>query len=81
MNISISDTICNKEKSSETTTEDLQNDNIETPSGFSLVWDALNDKEELKKAPNPQCTEYVCTQEFWVPERNLCLYCGFRGKL
>ena len=79
MNISISDTLRNKAKPSENEIDDLQNKDIEKPSDFSLVWDAVNDRGELE-SPNPQCTESVCTEDFWVPERKLCLYCGFRGQ-
>jgi len=35
--------------------------------------------EEIQKAPNPNCSEMVCMPSFWVQERNLCLYCGYRG--
>jgi len=80
INISISDTIRKKAKTSENGVDDLQNKDVETPSGFSLVWDAVNNDQGELKAPNPQCTEFVCTEEFWVPERKLCLYCGFRGQ-
>ena len=30
-------------------------------------------------APNPNCSEAVCSPSYWVKERNLCLYCGHRG--
>ena len=33
----------------------------------------------LEDAPNPDCQEVVCSPSFWVPERNLCIYCGYRG--
>ena len=46
-----------------------------------MVWDAVNDQAQLEQAPNPQCTESVCTEDFWVPARKLCLYCGFRGQM
>ena len=78
-NISISDTLRKKAKPSDNLSDDLQK-GIEIPASFSLVWGAESEVGELS-APNPHCTEAVCTQEFWVPERNLCLYCGFRGKL
>ena len=35
--------------------------------------------EESQTAPNPDCKEMVCMPSFWVQERNLCLYCGYRG--
>ena len=34
--------------------------------------------ERMEKAPNPQCYESVCNPNFWVPERGLCIYCGYR---
>ena len=34
--------------------------------------------EQATTAPNPQCEESVCTPSFWVPERGLCIYCGYR---
>jgi len=37
------------------------------------------DKEQNQKAPNPSCDEMVCMPNFWVKEKNLCLYCGYRG--
>ena len=75
--ISISDTLRKKQKTSEENLSDDLQKGIDTPAGFTLVWDAESESEELD-APNPKCKEAVCTQEFWVPERNLCLYCGFR---
>jgi len=33
----------------------------------------------LDEAPNPNCTDMVCNPGFWVAERNLCIYCGYRG--
>ena len=41
-----------------------------------LVAKSLHIKEQ---APNPQCFESLCNPNYWVPERNLCLYCGHRG--
>ena len=29
--------------------------------------------------PNPACTEEFCRPSFWVPNKKLCIYCGFRG--
>ena len=78
--ISISDTLRKKQKTSEENLSDDLQKGIDTPAGFTLVWDAESESEELD-APNPKCKEAVCTQEFWVPERNLCLYCGFRGNV
>tara|TARA_X000001388_G_scaffold18694_1_gene12030 strand:+ start:21125 stop:22774 length:1650 start_codon:yes stop_codon:yes gene_type:complete len=47
---------------------------------MSLDFKPVNQKEVTsEKAPNPNCTEMVCTPNFWVPERKLCIYCGHRG--
>ena len=47
---------------------------------MSLDFKPVNQKEvSSEKAPNPNCTEMVCTPSFWVPERKLCIYCGHRG--
>ena len=32
-----------------------------------------------QNAPNPTCREAMCNPSFWVKERNLCIYCGYRG--
>ena len=36
-------------------------------------------EEEIKEPLNPGCSEGVCQPSFWVMERKLCLYCGYRG--
>ena len=47
---------------------------------MSLDFKPVNQQEvSSEKAPNPNCTEMVCTPSFWVPERKLCIYCGHRG--
>ena len=43
----------------------------------TLSWTS-DDGQEIEP-PNPHCQEVVCTKEFWVPERKLCIYCGHRG--
>ena len=43
----------------------------------TLRWTS-DDGQEIEP-PNPHCQEVVCTKEFWVPERKLCIYCGHRG--
>ena len=43
-----------------------------------LKMEPVNEVERANSAPNPQCKETVCTANFWVPERGLCLYCGYR---
>ena len=46
------------------------------PNPFQM--EPLNKIERMEKAPNPQCYESVCNPNFWVPERGLCIYCGYR---
>ena len=43
-----------------------------------LQMEPVNEVERAESAPNPQCKEAVCTPSFWVPERGLCIYCGYR---
>ncbi len=45
---------------------------------FESNFKPINQPETLEGAPNPNCTEVACIPSFWVPERALCLYCGFR---
>ena len=33
----------------------------------------------MADCPNPNCKEFACKPEFWVPERKLCIFCGHRG--
>ena len=37
-----------------------------------------NDSNGPIEAPNPSCTEDVCSPSLWVPARGLCLYCNYR---
>ena len=37
-----------------------------------------NDSIGPIEAPNPSCTEDVCSPSLWVPARGLCLYCNYR---
>jgi len=71
INISIADNVRRKATVAE-------NADVET-SRFTLSWFA-NDSNEEVQAPNPHCEEAVCMESFWVPERGLCLYCGYRRK-
>jgi len=71
INISIADNVRRKATVAE-------NADVET-SRFTLSWFA-NDSNEEVQAPNPYCEEAVCMESFWVPERGLCLYCGYRRK-
>ena len=48
------------------------------PSINPLGMEPVNPLEKASAAPNPQCAETVCNSNFWVPERGLCLYCGYR---
>jgi len=71
INISISDNVRRRA----TAGEDVD---VETPR-FNLSWSSDYSDEEVQ-APNPHCEEIVCMESFWVPERGLCLYCGYRKK-
>ena len=51
-----------------------------TPKPNPLQMEPLNPIDRADTAPNPMCKEFVCSPSFWVPERGLCLYCGFRQK-
>ena len=51
-----------------------------TPKPNPLQMEPLNPIDRADTAPNPMCKEFVCSSSFWVPERGLCLYCGFRQK-
>ena len=51
-----------------------------TPKPNPLQMEPLNPIDRADTAPNPMCKEFVCRPSFWVPERGLCLYCGFRQK-
>ena len=48
------------------------------PQPNPLKMEPLNEVQRMEKAPNPQCEESVCNTNFWVPERGLCIYCGYR---
>jgi len=43
-----------------------------------LMMEPVNPSLRAEAAPNPQCKEAVCNPNFWVPERGLCIYCGYR---
>ena len=49
-----------------------------SPKPNPLQMEPVNKIEQATVAPNPQCEESVCTPSFWVPERGLCIYCGYR---
>ena len=40
---------------------------------------SVNPVEESGEHLNPDCSESVCQPSFWVRERKLCIYCGYRG--
>jgi hypothetical protein len=44
-----------------------------------LNYKSVNPQEEPTEHLNPSCSEGVCQPSFWVMERKLCLYCGYRG--
>ena len=74
INISVAD---NRSRKLPSLQEDL-NDVDDTPR-FNLTWETDVIDEDVQ-APNPHCEEQVCMESFWVPERGLCLYCGYRRK-
>ena len=55
----------------------LGNFNKNSPAD-TLQMKPVNEIQRAESAPNPQCKEAVCNPSFWVPERGLCLYCGYR---
>ena len=55
----------------------LGNYNKNSPAD-TLQMKPVNEIQRAESAPNPQCKEAVCNPSFWVPERGLCLYCGYR---
>ena len=71
INISVSDNVRRRATA-------VEDEDVEAPR-FNLSWESNYSTEEIK-APNPQCEEAVCMESFWVPERGLCLYCGYRRK-
>ena len=71
INISVSDNVRRKPTS-------VEDEDVETPR-FNLSWQSEESNEEAE-APNPHCEEIVCMESFWVAERGLCLYCGYRKK-
>ena len=71
INISVSDNVRRRATA-------VEDEDVETPR-FNLSW-GDNYSDEKLQAPNPQCDELVCMESFWVPERGLCLYCGYRKK-
>ena len=38
-----------------------------------------NPELTMADSPNPNCQDFACKPEFWVPERKLCIFCGHRG--
>ena len=55
-----------------------ENNSVEKTPANILQMKPVNEIEKNTSAPNPQCKEPVCSPSFWVTERNLCLYCGFK---
>ena len=41
--------------------------------------ESINSDLTMADSPNPDCTDGLCRPSFWVPENNLCIFCGFRG--
>ncbi len=50
------------------------------PGGISMDYTtSINSGLTMADCPNPNCDELICKPEFWVPARNLCIFCGHRG--
>jgi len=50
------------------------------PGGIQVDYTrTINADLTMEDCPNPACDELVCKPEFWVPERKLCILCGYRG--
>ena len=47
---------------------------------FESKFKPVNELATIDGAPDPTCTDVACIPSFWVPERGLCLYCGYRKK-
>lgn len=47
---------------------------------FESKFKPVNELLTMDGAPDPTCTDVACIPSFWVPERGLCLYCGYRKK-
>ena len=71
--VSIADTLYGKRENGDLNVQEIDEKGIPT-----LRWTSDDGQVEMSP-PNPHCQELVCTKEFWVPERNLCIYCGHRG--
>jgi len=63
--------------------DDLTADKPETmglPGGIQVDYTrTINADLTMADCPNPDCEELICKPEFWVPERKLCILCGYRG--
>jgi len=63
--------------------DDLTADKPDTmglPGGIQVDYTRIiNADLTMADCPNPVCEELICKPEFWVPERKLCIYCGYRG--
>jgi len=70
--VSIADTLYGK-RDDKLNVQEIDENGVPT-----LRWTS-DDGQVTISPPNPHCQELVCTKEFWVPERNLCIYCGHRG--
>jgi hypothetical protein len=63
--------------------DDLTADKPDTmglPGGIQVDYTrVINADLTMADCPNSNCEELICKPEFWVPERHLCIYCGYRG--
>ena len=57
----------------------VDNKGVEERLDKMLNLKSVNPIEESTEHLNPGCAESVCRSSFWVMERKLCIYCGYRG--
>jgi|TARA_R110000803_G_scaffold61617_3_gene121553 hypothetical protein len=57
----------------------VDNKGVEERLDKMLNLKSVNPIEESTEHLNPSCAESVCRSSFWVMERKLCIYCGYRG--
>lgn len=57
----------------------VDNKGVEERLDKMLNLKSVNPIEESTERLNPGCAESVCRSSFWVMERKLCIYCGYRG--
>ena len=66
---------------------DIQSTVVDEKDGDALLEHAppmgfegnMNSELSMKDCPNMKCDEPLCRPSFWVPARNFCIYCNYRG--